>query len=115
MSQPPLFVFGTLRRGEWNHHYLAKRFDRVLPAVLPGFRRRGTLMIERGDGGEVAGELFFLVPEKYDETLRECDRLEGIPPGKLVGESYRRILVTVETADGPFEAWCYPAADTPDT
>jgi gamma-glutamylcyclotransferase (GGCT)/AIG2-like uncharacterized protein YtfP len=36
-----------------------------------------------------------------------CDELEEIPPGKLIGHEYQRKQVSVETAEGSFEAWAY--------
>lgn len=115
-SRLPLFVFGTLRRGEPNHHYLAGRYDRWLPAVLDGFRRsvaaHGYPTILRADGERVAGELFFLAEASYDQTLRGCDVLEDIPEGRLSGIYYRKGTVTVETAEGRHEAWVYMDANT---
>jgi len=118
MSELPLFVFGTLRRGEANHHCLAGRYERCLPAQLAGFRRtvarHGFPAIVREAGGTVDGELFFLCPETYATTLRICDDLEDIPPGATAGAFYRRLAVTVQTATGPYRAWVYADPATPD-
>lgn len=103
----PLFVFGTLRRGEPNHHYLDGFYDRVLPAVLSGYARIAPLMIAERDGAEVIGEVYFLTESRYDKTLAGCDELEEIPPGTLVGHEYERRLVRVTTDEGPLEAWAY--------
>lgn len=107
----PLFVFGTLRRGEANHHCLADSYNRWLPATLLDFRRavaaHGFPAIVAARGEQVDGELFFIRPEDFAETLRRCDTLEDIPPGKLVGPYYRRAQVSVETTEGPFTAWAY--------
>lgn len=111
MSRLPLFVFGTLRRNEPNHHYLAGRYDRWLPATLSGFRQsvaaHGFPAIVRQPDDRVEGELYFISPGVYDETLRGCDTLEDIPEGELAGPYYRRAVVTVETDDGAYEAWAY--------
>src|SRR5579859_7434322 len=97
----PLFVFGTLRRGEPNHHCLAGSYERWLPAVLSDFRRtvatHGFPAIVASRGDQVAGELFFIRPKLFAETLRRCDTLEDIPPGELIGPYYRRAQVSVET------------------
>ena len=69
MSQLPLFVFGTLRRGECNHGYLAGQFDQVQPARLLGFARIAPLMIARDLNSVVDGELFWLTAENYEATL----------------------------------------------
>lgn len=103
----PLFVFGTLRRGEPNHHYLDGFYDRVLPATLPGYGRVAPLMIARQDGAKVDGEVFFLTPSRYSQTLSGCDELEEIPLGTLVGHEYERRLVRIHTSEGVLEAWAY--------
>lgn len=109
--QLPLFVFGTLRRGEANHHCLAGRYDRWLPATLNDFKRtqtpHGYPGIVPAAGNSLAGELFFIRTDLFAQTLSRCDQLEDIPPGQLVGRYYRRAQVTVETAEGQFLAWAY--------
>lgn len=107
MEQLPLFVFGTLRRGERNHDRLDRRYERTIPALLRGFARIEPLMIARRPDAEVAGELFFLPADRYASILRDCDDLEGIPLGLLAGPCYRRLKVQVETAEGPVTAWAY--------
>lgn len=111
MERLPLFVFGTLRRGEENHHYLAGRYDRVRAASLPDFRREtaahGYPAAVAAPGESVEGELFFLTPQHYDAVLRDCDLLEDLPPDKLVGEYYCRARVSVITPDETLTAWAY--------
>ncbi len=107
MWQLPLFAFGTLRRGECNHGYLAGAFDRVLPARLLDFARVVPLMIAREANSVVDGELFCLTPATYETTLSACDRLEELPTGNLIGHEYRRIAVRVQTDSGEFIAWAY--------
>lgn len=106
-DQLPLFVFGTLRRGHRNHHYLHGYYDRVIPAWLLDYQRLHELMIARQPGGAVDGELFFLTDAIYEKTIAGCDELEEIPPGQLIGHEYERKRVTVETAEGLVEAWAY--------
>lgn len=114
MPQLPLFVFGTLRRGECNHGYLEGAYDRVLSARLLGFTRVAPLMIAREADSLVDGELFFLTPMTYEATLSGCDRLEELPIGGLIGHEYRRIVVRVQTDSEEFIAWAYacPAAES---
>jgi gamma-glutamylcyclotransferase (GGCT)/AIG2-like uncharacterized protein YtfP len=111
----PLFVFGTLRRGECNHRYLDGFYDRMLPAVLPGYTRVARLMIDVCDGAEVIGELYFLTAARYEKTLAGCDQLEEIPPGTLIGHEYERRFVRVSTSEGDYNAWAYvqPASSLP--
>ena len=113
MDQLPLFVFGTLRRGQRNHdRYLEGRYVRVLPARLPGFARTAPLMIARCADEVVDGELYFLRGESYDAAMEEIDWLESISPGQSVGPEYRRIRVRVQTAEGESIAWVYVRPDT---
>lgn len=107
VSKLPLFVFGTLRRGHRNHHYLEARYTRMIPGMLHGYERLHELMIAQQPVGVVDGELFFLAQDNYDETLAGCDELEEIPPGQLVGHEYERKVVSVETSEGTFLAWAY--------
>lgn len=106
-SKLPLFVFGTLRLGHRNHHYLENRFIRMMPGLLNGYERLHELMIAPKADGTVDGELFFLSREIYDETLAGCDELEEIPPGQLIGHEYERKVVSVETSEGTYQAWAY--------
>ncbi len=103
----PLFVFGTLRRGEPNHGCLAERYDHCQPATLCGFSKRHPLMIVPDPAGVVSGELFDLTPHRYEEALALCDELEEIPPGQLRGSEYQRVQVLVDTAAGERRAWAY--------
>lgn len=118
-SRLPLFAFGTLRRSECNHGLLVDRYDRWLPATLPNFRvttaSHGFAVVVEDPGESVAGELFFLRDDLYDETLRSCDDLEDIPPGETVGPYYRRVQRVVTTVEGPHIAWVYADPSTPAT
>ena len=111
MRQLPLFVFGTLRRGECNHHYLAGAFDRMVPARLPGFARVEPLMIARKVDSVVDGELYFLTPATAARTLQGCDELEELPIGQLIGQEYRRVPVKTQTDNGDVIAWAYVRPD----
>ena len=107
----PLFTFGTLRRAERNHHYLEGTYERWLPGMVRDYGRiaawHGWPAIAPKVGEQVAGELFFIRPEVFVETLGRCDILEEIPPGELTGRHYQRAQVVVETAAGNFTAWAY--------
>ncbi len=111
MRQLPLFVFGTLRCGECNHHYLASAYTRMVSATLPGFARVEPLMIARQVNSVVDGELYFLTPETAARTLQGCDELEELPFGQLIGPEYRRIPVQTQSVDGDVIAWAYVRTD----
>ena len=107
----PMFVFGTLRYGESNHHFLEHRYHKRLAAELDGYANVeseiGYPMIDLNSGDSVTGELFFLSEQCYDKTLIEIDELELLPPGELIGEWYERTTVSVSTTEGDFTAWAY--------
>jgi gamma-glutamylcyclotransferase (GGCT)/AIG2-like uncharacterized protein YtfP len=107
----PLFVFGTLRHDQGNHHYLHQHYDRWIPATLTGYTRVAELMIDRSPAGEVRGELYFLIRDQYDQTLAGCDELEELPPGQLIGHEYERRAVIVQTDEGTYTAWAYVKPD----
>ena len=118
-EQLPLFVYGTLRQGESNHDWhLGGRFLRVVTACLTQHVRRvghhGYFVVVPAAGEQVEGELFFLDPVGYSETLERCDRLEEIPPGALEGAWYARRVVTVESGTATHRAWVYLQADNVD-
>jgi gamma-glutamylcyclotransferase (GGCT)/AIG2-like uncharacterized protein YtfP len=118
-SHLPLFTFGTLRRSECNHSLLLGRYDRWMPATLPGFRlstaSHGFAVVVEDPGESVVGELFFLCDDLYGETLRRCDDLEDISPGETVGPYYCRVQRVVTTTEGQHAAWVYADPSTPAT
>ena len=107
----PLYVFGTLRRGECNHHFLSGAYERLRPARLTGFTNVVPLMIARQPGSVVIGELYDLTPSTYSQCLQRCDQLEEIPAGETIGREYRRIPVRVLTDGGEVIAWAYVRPD----
>ena len=93
-----LFVYGTLKKGHKNHHYLA-------PAQ--GFRARMEgLNLHLGPGypyaclgaGAVEGEVYFVAPEQ----LERIDQLEEVPT------YYQRVKRPVwAEGQGWLTAWVY--------
>jgi gamma-glutamylcyclotransferase (GGCT)/AIG2-like uncharacterized protein YtfP len=82
----PLFVYGTLRDGEKNHHML-EGAEFLGNKILPGFVRTegiGPAIIPGDEGDSVEGELYSVEPEALekideyegDEYPRELARLE---------------------------------------
>jgi gamma-glutamylcyclotransferase (GGCT)/AIG2-like uncharacterized protein YtfP len=99
---PRLFVYGSLRRGERNHDFLAgaSYLGRVRTRPLYTLRRSG-ITPGLGENGHqaVAGELY----ELTDDHLRRLDRLGGAP-----GLYLRK---TVQLSDGSdVDAYVMPEA-----
>lgn len=97
-----VFVYGTLRQGEYNHHWL--RGSRFLGhwSTPPRYRLHdlGPYPV-LCDGGvqSVQGEIYRVSPR----TMAALDRLEGFP------DHYDRKLIT--TPHGP--AWIYFRSEPP--
>lgn len=108
----PLFVYGTLRHGKCNHHYLHGKYVRRMAATLTGFHRVHPIMVVKRPSGSVEGELYFIRPDIYRVVMQACDRLEELYPGETVGPDYRRLRLPVETADGMIDAWAYVQRET---
>jgi gamma-glutamylcyclotransferase (GGCT)/AIG2-like uncharacterized protein YtfP len=113
MQLLPLFVYGTLRQGEANHHLLKKVTLSCRPARLEGaamYDLGPYPMIMDGEG-IVTGELIEIDPTRYEATLRRLDVLEGVngnDPENPQG-LYRRVRrkVHVESSELAVEAWVY--------
>lgn len=105
----PLFLYGTLRPGSWNHDawmapYLASP---CRPARVAGMALHhvGGLpyLVSVADGSVVLGDLADLDPARYDATLELLDEFEGTHAGH-----YRRVVVTTDVGE---EAWAWLAGD----
>ncbi len=93
-----LFVYGTLKKGEESHYFLAEE-EFIGPAELEGYE-----MYDLGDypgivkgKGKVYGELYAV----SRETLRKLDEFEEN------GIFYLRKKEKVKVGDKVFEAWVY--------
>lgn len=82
--QLPVFVYGTLRRGQSNYWLLRGNTVTELPATFVGGRlysfRTFPVLIEDDPAAVVIGELMWLHPAYYNRILPELDRLEGYDP-----------------------------------
>lgn len=94
-----VFVYGTLMKGYWNHHYLEGQ-KYLGPARIKGYAMYQVSsfpgIIKQGQD-EICGELY-LVDKK---TLARLDRLED------EGRLYNRVEETVYTADATHTAYVY--------
>jgi len=96
-----LFVYGTLKRGYTNHHYLSgsKFLGRATTKDKFALYSDGIpYLLKHPPVSRIKGELY----EVDEETLKRVDVLEGHP------HAYRRekIQVIIENGD-EVEAWAY--------
>ena len=98
MKKHYVFTYGTLLKGERNHHLISDD-DYLCDGSINGFKmfNLGTYPgIEYGEG-EVLGELYMV----DDETLKRLDYLEE------EGSLYLRKITKVYTKDNEYEAFVY--------
>lgn len=121
----PVFVYGTLRRGQKNYpSYLA---GRTLAEYRASTEGRLFFLEEAAEGlypylcpgnGRVVGELMVIDPGRYAATLERLDRLEDYLPGDEGTSLYLRRAAPVRLDDGTVRtAWIYywngPQVGTP--
>lgn len=101
-----LFVYGTLKRGASNHHWLTGQTFVGEAHTAPGYRLFGLggypgLVLWPDDRDGVAGEVWSV----DDACLADLDAFEGVPEGL-----YRRELIRLRPpfADHRIEAYIYP-------
>lgn len=101
----PLFLYGTLRKGESAEDQIAADVVRRAPA-----RARARLLeidapypaaFFGPDEGLLQGEIVWLKPSTFQATLDRVDLYENVP------FLFRRIAVTVQVDGQDVEAWAY--------
>lgn len=95
----PIFVYGTLKRGEIRERCWPRRPRRVEPASTRGFlydMGPYPAMVEGTD--RVLGELWSVAEEDLIETLRVLDEIEGYGTDNV--NLYVRVIVDCETLEG---------------
>ena len=104
----PVFVYGTLRPGSWNHErWLAPwlgspcRPAHVAGHALHHFERLPYLVAEPTSTTLVRGDVADLDPARYDTAMADLDLLEDVDGGHLV-------RVEIDTVEGE-RAWMYVA------
>jgi gamma-glutamylaminecyclotransferase len=80
MSRVILFIYGTLKRGQKSHHFLAGQEFLREAATMPLYRLYGlgwhpAMVLDVEHGLEVRGELWAV----DESTLAELDLYEGVP------------------------------------
>lgn len=100
-----VFVYGTLRKGERNHHYLKKA-----ELLEESCWTYGT-MIDTGHGypallpsesNKVIGELYLIHPQE----LKRLDKLEGYEEGQR-NNLYERVVQPIYTSSEQIDAFVY--------
>ena len=101
----PIFVYGTLKRGGLNHHYLSGQRFVGEARTIPGFRLYDLdgypgMVPDPVDNEGVTGELW----EVDTPCLAALDEFEGVPEGL-----YRREIVPLAAphANRPVTAYIY--------
>ena len=91
-------VYGSLKRGFYNHHLLASS-NFLSVGTVKGFEMYslGAYPMVIEGRGSISVETFEVTPD----VMASLDRLEGFP------SYYGRQIVTVETEHCPIEAWLY--------
>lgn len=107
----PLFVYGTLRTGEYNWKiYLEGKTRSETPAIVHQhqlYANRYPYMII-GEGS-VVGTLVEIEPALYETVMREIDELEQFRPN---GNSwYLRVARYVNVGEQQILAWMYYASE----
>jgi gamma-glutamylcyclotransferase (GGCT)/AIG2-like uncharacterized protein YtfP len=104
----PVFVYGTLRRGQNNYsilqgHTIHEEEARLHSAQLYDL---GFFPMAVEGEGVVSGELMHLRPGTYQEVLASLDMLEGVNREAPDTGFYRRVVRTVQ-AETEQRAWVY--------
>lgn len=105
----PLFVYGTLLRGQPNHHLFEGRAERIDSGWVEGVElySLGAFMMMVEGQGRVYGELVCLRSNAgvYAATLADLDRLEMVDGTEGL---YQRVVWTVHLVSGEdVLAWVY--------
>ncbi|MFM2093929.1 MAG: hypothetical protein RIS70_1053 [Planctomycetota bacterium] len=95
----PIFVYGTLKRGEIREKRWPRRPLEILPAWTQGFLHdTGPYPAMVAGTDRVLGELWFVANDDLAETLRVLDRIECYGTGGV--DLYVRVTVDCETLEG---------------
>lgn len=100
----PLFVYGSLRRGDRAAGLVDADIITHEPAIARGRKvdtgawYPGVVFDSRG---EVRGELLWLDQNAFPEVLERLDAYEGVP------SLFRRVRVSVAAESGRTEAYAY--------
>lgn len=117
MTSRPVFVYGTLRAGEANHHLIADA-ARAAPAWLDDHALHGHRLpfpyVTPRPGARVRGELVWPADGAERELLSRLDRLEGFMAEGDPANHYDRVVRLCRLEAGAsVHAWVYLAGPGP--
>lgn len=105
----PLFVYGTLMRGERAHHLLRPHILAAAEGFLDGAAQYslGQYPMAVAATGRIVGEVFWLEDQVYEEALARLDSYEG--------PQYLRLALQITLADRHEDvlAWVYMGKGAP--
>jgi gamma-glutamylcyclotransferase (GGCT)/AIG2-like uncharacterized protein YtfP len=105
----PIFVYGTLQRGEARERCWPRPPQSVEPAtVLGALYDLGSYPALVAGDDVVAGELWRFAAEDMAETLTVLDHVECCTG--TANDLYQRVIVECQTAGGKTRAWTYHLA-----
>lgn len=110
----PIFVYGTLKRGECRERCWPHRPPRIEPAYTHGsLYELGEYPGLRISDAKAGGELWFVEPAHLAETFRVLDEIEGYRGEP--GDAYARRIVPCWLIDdvnaAPIDAYTYTFND----
>ncbi len=114
MRHLPMFVYGTLRRGQGNYGLVARATVAEFDAVALDHMLYVVGLPYAADrpGSTVTGELMVIASADYETVLARLDRLEGFRPDAPERSHYVRVPRPVRYRDAagrwrPRQAWMY--------
>lgn len=107
----PVFVYGTLRRGGWNHYRIQQAAEQVVDAKTSGsIYHNGSYPYLFEGEGTVRGELVFIKPRFYKRAMQELDGMEGYSPNRRHNHYDRKVITCVTKTGEEVQAYAYFAS-----
>ncbi|QDT56128.1 Gamma-L-glutamyl-butirosin B gamma-glutamyl cyclotransferase [Caulifigura coniformis] len=101
---PLVFVYGTLKRGDCRHRFMAGSRFLGIATTAPGFRLYNLgeypALVEDNSGGQIEGEVYEVSPA----ILEVLDEVEGVADSLYVR---KRLPLMTPFAESAVEAYLY--------